>query len=503
MKKKLSDIFDQATPKELDQLSDALTAPDLPPEVLSSIKDKVYFKTGVSKRRRVSKGLWLRGGLIAACLTLMATALVLVPMMRKKAPAVLPPVIDTEEGSGESLPGTDAEQSSGEVWEPDTGMQPDFAFSAYISDPDFENYDLYDIFTCPPEQVGDYFDDITVTASFGPDQEIAMTAKVYRVVGIDGDLCLCMRYEDEGAYGFHRNFIDFEAYYFLQAKSYAFPSYEDMLKVIYKDGVRLPNFFGYSQNPREKYYLNQNLVDEMQALLLSQKGSWADPKTGVTLETVQTEADAFLASSMGFEGSLGIISGLLRIYDNGYLYFGAFGGQLFDIGRENAQNIISFILNNAVTGYYEWIESQGKLYPVIYDEEAAYPIFSTALEENKLYSQLYFKETVTYWENVYGASHQELSLSRDTLTAMADILNSADGRAVKNNEIPGFSIEEQLFHPKEAVVLTHSWGLEDESGCDISVFDCGHVGLNGDYYFVGMDVTDRILALLHGDGDIS
>ena len=38
MKKKLNEIFDEAKPKELDQFSDELNAPELPDEVLASVK---------------------------------------------------------------------------------------------------------------------------------------------------------------------------------------------------------------------------------------------------------------------------------------------------------------------------------------------------------------------------------------------------------------------------------------------------------------------------------
>ena len=45
MKKKLNEIFDEAKPQEFDQFSDELNAPELPDEVLASVKGKVYAKT--------------------------------------------------------------------------------------------------------------------------------------------------------------------------------------------------------------------------------------------------------------------------------------------------------------------------------------------------------------------------------------------------------------------------------------------------------------------------
>lgn len=56
MKKKLNEIFDEAKPQEFDQFSDELNAPELPDEVLASVKGKVYAKTKLKKDNKPSKG---------------------------------------------------------------------------------------------------------------------------------------------------------------------------------------------------------------------------------------------------------------------------------------------------------------------------------------------------------------------------------------------------------------------------------------------------------------
>ena len=70
MKKNLNDFFNEATPQELDQFSDELNAPKLPDEVLGSIKNKVYVKTNLTKEKKNKRSLWLRFGVIAACLVM-------------------------------------------------------------------------------------------------------------------------------------------------------------------------------------------------------------------------------------------------------------------------------------------------------------------------------------------------------------------------------------------------------------------------------------------------
>ena len=47
MKKNLRELFDKATPAELDAFADDLDAIDLPPDVLASVKNKVYAKTNI------------------------------------------------------------------------------------------------------------------------------------------------------------------------------------------------------------------------------------------------------------------------------------------------------------------------------------------------------------------------------------------------------------------------------------------------------------------------
>ena len=90
MKKKLNEIFDEAKPQEFDQFSDELNAPELPDEVLASVKGKVYAKTNLKKEMKTTKSVWLRFGAIAACFLLIVSAVIVVPMLREDDPGVIP-----------------------------------------------------------------------------------------------------------------------------------------------------------------------------------------------------------------------------------------------------------------------------------------------------------------------------------------------------------------------------------------------------------------------------
>ena len=79
MKKKLKDILDNATPAELDAFADDLNANDLPPDVLTSVKNKVYTKTNI--KRKPARSVWLRLGTIAACFAVVVGVVIALPMM--------------------------------------------------------------------------------------------------------------------------------------------------------------------------------------------------------------------------------------------------------------------------------------------------------------------------------------------------------------------------------------------------------------------------------------
>ena len=67
MKKKLNKIFDEATPNELEQFSDALGVSEESDEELAAIKSKVYARLEIKKKKRAPAKVWLRAGIVAAC----------------------------------------------------------------------------------------------------------------------------------------------------------------------------------------------------------------------------------------------------------------------------------------------------------------------------------------------------------------------------------------------------------------------------------------------------
>jgi hypothetical protein len=113
MKKKLNEIFDEATPNELEQFSDALGAPEASGEELANLKSKVYARFEIKKKKRAPAKIWLRVGMIAACVAVAVSAMMLLPLLfddsqvpyydNNHTPIVFDATVSPEQLNGNSL----------------------------------------------------------------------------------------------------------------------------------------------------------------------------------------------------------------------------------------------------------------------------------------------------------------------------------------------------------------------------------------------------------------
>lgn len=84
MKKTLNNIFDEANANELENLVCRNAAPDVSADTLSSVKDKVYAKTGIT-RSKIKKPIafrWRSYAAVAACFLIILSAVIVAPMLR-------------------------------------------------------------------------------------------------------------------------------------------------------------------------------------------------------------------------------------------------------------------------------------------------------------------------------------------------------------------------------------------------------------------------------------
>ncbi len=85
MKKKLSKIFDEASANELEKLVSQNAASDVSADTLSSIKNKVYAKTGITKAKAKKPFAfrWQSYVAVVACLLLIVGGIFSAPSIMK------------------------------------------------------------------------------------------------------------------------------------------------------------------------------------------------------------------------------------------------------------------------------------------------------------------------------------------------------------------------------------------------------------------------------------
>ena len=86
MKKKLNDIFDETNPKDIENLVNHNDAPKVSDETLSSIKHRVYAKTGIpnQKKKKPFVFRWQSYVAVAACLCLILGGALVLPKVIKR-----------------------------------------------------------------------------------------------------------------------------------------------------------------------------------------------------------------------------------------------------------------------------------------------------------------------------------------------------------------------------------------------------------------------------------
>ena len=108
--------------------------------------------------------------------------------------------------------------------------EPELVFVTKIADERYKGYTISG-FPCEIDRVGEKIGEINVEAGY---QEIfTVRAEIYKVIGVDEKLCICIRYINDGEENIVNATLDFESYQFVFAENYSFASYEDMLDVLF------------------------------------------------------------------------------------------------------------------------------------------------------------------------------------------------------------------------------------------------------------------------------
>lgn len=364
---------------------------------------------------------------------------------------------------------------------------PDYTLMVSISDSDYDSFDIqYSI--CEPSKVGKKIENVSVEVSCGPDEKV-FDAEIYEIAGVNGNLALCMRYIIENEQDTVCGYPVKDAYYVLTSNSFVFGSYDELRREILNDGALFINKYVsyYYKNSVPEYSKRIDISgtnSEDLKLLLSEviAGEAVELEGSIMPAHVFDESNSIVTLYCTFNGNLGSVYSYVNVYDSGYIRLSAFGGQLFQIGKEAANQIIECVLEFDGHDGYVWNEEEGRWEPLIDNQGRVHYTFSRALSENKLENGGdHIDYSVNYWQNS-DVHPTAIYLNYKLLQAMIEVLYSADGYSVKPPDIEKIANESVGFR------------YIDVSGIHlITVYDNGYVHLIDTYYDVGTEYTNKIL----------
>lgn len=213
MKKKLDEILDKAAPGELDRFSGELGEPKLPPEVLSSVKNKVFAKTGLENTRKTPRAVWLRLTAAAACFCLVVAAVVALPRMLADGADTTYPQ-GTERpllwGDINSFFGNSSASSTTKIEE--VVMVEEVIFK--IQSGEFSEYESGRVID--EEYIGKKIDKVTVRSAWfrhwdKSEHDIKeVKADVYEIKGLRSEIAVAIKYLDEPTAGTTTHYYTFK-----------------------------------------------------------------------------------------------------------------------------------------------------------------------------------------------------------------------------------------------------------------------------------------------------
>lgn len=469
-------------------------------------KDRVKI---VKKKRRSG---WIKPAAIAACCALILCGAMMAQPLFDRFNS--PNIVDTDkedEGQGEPIESQeekpvdpphvegdinqDAEFEPAETEEAQPEWSEDEDYKGYrsitIVGEEYNGYSLtYRI--CDASAVGKKIDTIEVNHfwSKAPSDVTVLIAEIFEVVGIDGELSYCYKYVD--TYGlFDGWFIEESNYYFLNKHNYSFDSLENMYEKLnmheyanISDSVR----FSQSGKSYDTYCHNFMLYGEAEEqfikMLLSVKGVGLGSDEGLR-NTLQFSANKKIEFSIEISNS---DKHHFYVLDNGYILCIAYGSSAFDIGEDAANALIEFIEKNAEPQGYEWYEEESiwvKDEVETDDVGNAVSDFAGVLES---VGEVKLDKTVRYRETVIGFAPSHFTLNSDMLEAICEVLYICNGTPVYDKDIDG--------EADECVILANT----GKYTVGFAVYSNGYIGVNGIYYEVGTELTQKIINVVKTEG---
>ena len=365
MKKKLNDIFDEAKAEELNQFSDELNAPELPDEVLASVKGKVYAKTNLKKEMKTTKSVWLRFGAIAACFLLIVSAVIVVPMLREDEPGIIIPPDNTTNndnpGNVRPLHWDDvssffgASGTSGNVGNPAEMYEKVFY---EITSGVYSNYKDGSII--PDDCVEEKIDTVVIRNGWYQswnDEErdvYEVNAEVYTIEGIDSTVAVAIKYLENPHGSTTEYFYVYSNPYGCDADSLS-GFYETFCADKYMSVYTNAHIREYDKGESTNfaiYDINKDALDAINTQFLNLTSTVSYSKyTDTNIKAIESITNACkerlqISVELKSAGRYGVV----YVLDNGYICFMGFGDffALHGIGGDAAQDLIETVKNNSV-----------------------------------------------------------------------------------------------------------------------------------------------------------
>ncbi len=364
MKKTLNHIFDDANAGEIENLVKQNAAPEVSADTLASIKSKVYARTNLNKETKSAKSVWVRALAIAACLVLLISAIIVVPMLREDDPGIdTPPdtsTIDDTPGKNRPLYWSDISSffgssgSSGNVSNPTemyeivfyeitSGVYSDYKHGSIIGE-DF---------------VGEKIDTVVIKTGWyqswnGEERDVyEVNAEVYEIDGIDTTVSVAIKYLQKPHGDSEEYFYVFSNPYGLDADSLSgfFEAYDaDKHMSIYTNAHIREYNEGVSTN-FAIYNVDKSAVGAINSQILSLTSTktyskYTDSDINAIKNITNTCRERLQISvEIKSAGRYGVV----YILDNGYICFTGFGDffALHNIGSDAAQALIDTVKSNS------------------------------------------------------------------------------------------------------------------------------------------------------------
>ena len=218
-----------------------------------------------------------------------------------------------------------------------------------IPDERFLNFGFKGV-ECDIDIVGEKIDDITVEFFIFEDTKYEVRAEVNKIIGVDDEIALCLRFVEEEKNAEINGYLDFEKYWFYPSKEYEFDSFAQFKEEFLGGEITWLGWYSsyYERNAEVQskgYWLGEDTLDLLRQMLNQTDGFAVDLDGGERIKRIKKNCDEWVR--FGSRGAIpGLSSGNIVIYSSGFLYFEARidNDQLFFIGEDTAYELIDVII---------------------------------------------------------------------------------------------------------------------------------------------------------------